>query len=110
MPKFYRIDSFAGIVEPITPIDRFTLVVAPEQEEVLWVLDLVRHEQADGRNTVVASVDVVSQEEVVGTRREATTVEVVQQILELPVDVTQDVDGRHQLKEDGLRFQHFLGR
>lgn len=46
-------------------------MVAPEQEEVLGVFDLVRQQQADGLQRLLPSVHVVSQEQVVGLRREA---------------------------------------
>lgn len=50
-------------------------MVAPEDKEVLGVLDLVREEEADGLETLLAPVDVVAQEEVVGFGREAAVLE-----------------------------------
>jgi hypothetical protein len=41
-------------------------VVASEDEEVLRVFDLVGEEEADGLERLLASVDVVAEEEVVG--------------------------------------------
>jgi len=40
-------------------------MIAAEEEEVLWVLDLVRQEEADGLEALLASVDVIAQEEII---------------------------------------------
>lgn len=60
------------IVEPIDTVDGSTLMVAPEQEKVLWVFDLVGQQEADGLQGLFPSVHVVTQEKVVCLRREAT--------------------------------------
>lgn len=48
LPQLDIIPSLAFIVEPIYAVDRCTLVVPSQDEEVLWILDLVREKQADG--------------------------------------------------------------
>ena len=50
-------------------------MVAAQDEEVLGVLDLVGQEKADGLEGLLATVDVVTEEEVVGLRRESTVLE-----------------------------------
>ena len=62
-------------------------MVAPEEEEVLWVLDLVGEQQADGLQALLAPVHVVAQEEVVGLGREAAVLEQAEQVRVLAVDV-----------------------
>lgn len=42
LPQFDIIPSFAFIVESVDAVDRCTLVVSSQDEEVLWILDLVR--------------------------------------------------------------------
>lgn len=63
-------------------------MVASQQEEVLWIFDLVRQQQADSLQRLLATVDVVAQEQVVGLRRKATVLEQSQQVVILSVDVT----------------------
>lgn len=59
------------VVEAVDAVDGGTLVVAPQQEEVLGVLDLVGQQQADGLQGLLAPVHVVPQEQVVGLWGEA---------------------------------------
>lgn len=65
-------------------------MVAPEQEEVLGVFDLVRQQQADGLQRLLPSVHVVAKEQVVGLWREAAVLKEPQQVCVLSVDVTWD--------------------
>jgi hypothetical protein len=66
-------------------------VVAPEDEEVLGILDLVGQKEADGFERLLASVDVVSKEEVVCFGREATVLEETEQVVVLTVNVAADL-------------------
>lgn len=75
------------VVETVDPVDGGALVVAPEDEEVLWVFDFVGEEEADGFEALLAPVDVVAQEEVVGIGREPAVLEQTQQVIVLPVNV-----------------------
>jgi hypothetical protein len=50
-------------------------VVAAEEEEVLRVLDLVRQEETNSLEALLATVDVVTQEEVVCFGWEAAVLE-----------------------------------
>lgn len=63
-------------------------MVAPEQEKVLWVFDLVGQQKADGFQGLFPSVHVVSQEKVIGLRRETAILKQPQEICVLAVDVT----------------------
>lgn len=75
LPQLDVVSSLALIVETVDAVDRGTLVVAAENEEVLGVLDLVGEEQADGLERLLATVDIVTKEEVVGLGRETTVLE-----------------------------------
>ena len=68
------------VVEAVDAVDRRALVVATQQEEVFGVLDLVSEQQADGLEALLASVDVVAEEEIVGFRRESAVLEEAQQV------------------------------
>lgn len=48
------------IKKAVNSIDGGTLMVAAEKEEVLWVLDLVGQQEADGLQGLLASVHIVS--------------------------------------------------
>jgi hypothetical protein len=62
-------------------------VVAPEEEEVLWELELVAEQQHDALDRILAAVDVVPDEEVVGVARVSAVLEYLQQVAVLTVDV-----------------------
>jgi hypothetical protein len=72
-------------------------VIAAEHEEVLWVFDLVREQQADGLERLLATIDVVAEKEVVGLGREPAVLEETEQIVVLAVDVTAYLGSRRQL-------------
>ncbi len=54
------------IVETIYPIDAGTFVVPSQEEEALWVLDLVGKEKANGLQGLLPPIHVVTEKEVVG--------------------------------------------
>jgi hypothetical protein len=76
------------IVETIYPVDTGTLMVSTQQEEVLGIFDLVRQQEADGFQRLLASVHVVSQEQVVGLGGKSSVLKQSQQVCVLTVDVT----------------------
>jgi hypothetical protein len=63
-------------------------VVAPKDEEILRILDLVCQKQANSLKGLLASVYVVAKEEIIGLRWEAAVFEQAEQIVVLPVNVT----------------------
>ena len=88
LPKLDVIAPLALVIEPINSVDRSALVVAAQQEEILWVLDLVRQEQADRFKRLLPAIHIVSQEEVVGIGREASVFEQPQKVVVLTMDIT----------------------
>jgi hypothetical protein len=95
LPELDVVASLALVVEAIDAVDGGALVVAAQDKEVLGVFDLVGQEQADGLQGLLASVDVIAQEEVVCLRREATVFEQTEEVIVLTVDVTTDLSTRH---------------
>lgn len=75
LPQLDVVPALALIVESVDTVDRSTLVVAAENEEVLGVLDLVGQQKADGLEGLFASIYIVTEEEVVGFRGETTVLE-----------------------------------
>ena len=76
------------VIEAIDAVDGGTLVVAPEQEEVLRVFDLVGQQQADGLQRLLPSVHIVTQKQIVGLGGEAAILKEPQQVCVLSMDIT----------------------
>ena len=66
-------------------------MVATQDEEVLGVLDLVGQEQANSLQRLLATVDVVSKEEVIGFWRKSTILKQAQQIVILTMYIAADL-------------------
>jgi hypothetical protein len=109
LPQLDVIATLALVVESIDAVDRGALVVTSEDEEVFGVLDLVGEEQADGLKRLLTSVDVITEEEVIGLRREATILEESEKIVVLSVNITTDLDRSLKLEEDRLRDEDLTG-
>ena len=62
LPKLDVVPPLALIVKSVDTVDGGTFVIAAEDEEVFWVLDLVRKKQAYRLQGLLASVYVVSEE------------------------------------------------
>lgn len=80
-------------------------MVATQDEEVFGVLDLVGQQQADGLERLLSTVDVVTEEEVVGLRGEAAVLEQPQQVVVLAVDVATDLFGVERAGSDAPSMQ-----
>lgn len=68
-------------------------MVAAQDEEVFGVLDLVGKKETDSLERLLATVDIVTKEEVVGLWRETTVFEKTQEIVVLAVNITADLKG-----------------
>ena len=76
------------VVKAVYPVDARTLVVSSQNKEVFRVFDLVCKEEADRLKRLLATVDVIAEEEVVRFWRESTVFEQPEQVIVLPVNVT----------------------
>ena len=90
-PQLDVVAALAFIVETIDAVDGGALVVATENEEVLWVLDFVGKEKADGLKRLLSAVDVVTKEEVIGFWWESSVLEESEEIVVLSVDITANL-------------------
>lgn len=90
LPQLDVVSSLALIVKAIDTVDGGTLVVTTQNEEVLGVLDLVREEQADSLERLLTTVDVVTEEKVVGLW-ETAVFKQTEEIVVLTVDITADL-------------------
>ena len=91
LPQLDVVAALALIVETVDAVDGGALVVATEDEEVLWVLDLVGEEKADGLKRLLSAVDVVTKEEVVGFWWKSSVLEESEEIVVLSVDITANL-------------------
>jgi hypothetical protein len=91
LPEFDVVTTLALIVEPVYSVDAGAFVIAAQHEEVLGVLDLVCKKQADGLERLLAAIDIVTQEKVVGFWREAAVLKEAKEIVVLSVDIATDL-------------------
>lgn len=62
-------------------------MVTAKQEEVFRIFDFVRKEQANGLQWLLATIDIIAQEQVVRFGRKASVLKQSQQVIILPVNV-----------------------
>ena len=108
LPELEGVPALAFIVEAVDAVDRAALVVASEEEEVLRVLDLVGEHEADDFEVLLAAIDVVAEEEVVGFGREAADLENSEQVNKLAVNIPRNNQWRVQLNQIWLRDEYLL--
>ena len=82
-------------------------MIASEQEEVLWVFDLVAHEEENRLKRVFASINIVAKEEEVRRWGEAAHFEHSNEIRVLAMNVANDLDRRVQLQKWWLLEEYF---
>lgn len=107
LPQLDVVPALALIVETVDAVNRGALVVATQNEEVLGVLDLVGQEKADRLERLLATVDVVTEEQVVRLWGETAVFEKAEEVIVLTVDVAADLLG---LKEWGQQSAQTPGR
>jgi hypothetical protein len=131
LPELNVVSPLALIVKAVDAVDGGALVVAAKHEEVLGVLDLVRKQQADSLQRLLAAIDIVTEEEVVRFGWEAAVLEQTEQVVVLAMYITADLErpvlafvhavqrnvdggsegtdlyGRLKLEQNGLRDEDF---
>lgn len=98
------------VIKSINPVNGRAFVIAPEQEEVLRVLDLISEHEGNTLNRLFSSINIIAEEQIILIARVATVFEELNQVGKLAVNValitemiTADLDGSLKLK------QHWLG-
>jgi uncharacterized protein YacL (UPF0231 family) len=107
LPELDVVAAFALIEETIDTVDGSALVVTSEDEEVFGELNLEGEDEADTLETLLTTIDVVTQEEVVGSGREAAIFEEAKEIVVLTVDITADLDGGFEFEKRTLTHDDF---
>ena len=75
LPDTDRVPALAFIIESVNTIDLTALVIASQKEEVLLELGLIGKKQDNSLEGVLSSVNVVTEEQIVGLGREAAILE-----------------------------------
>lgn len=75
LPQLNVVSPLALVVKAIDAINRSTLMVAPENKKVFWVLNLICKEETDCLKRLFTPVHIITQEEVVGFRWKASILE-----------------------------------
>ena len=91
LPQLDVVPSLTFVVETVDTVDRGAFVVTAEDEKVLWVLDLVGEQQANGLEGLLSTVDIVSEEKVVGFWGETAVLEQTEEVVVLSMDITADL-------------------
>lgn len=102
LPQLNVVAALALVVESIDTVDRSALVVATQNEEVLGILDLVGEQEADGLERLLATVDIITEEQVVGLRGETAVFEEAQKVVVLAVDITANLNKSPTRQKHGL--------
>jgi hypothetical protein len=56
---------FTFIIKSINPVNGGAFVIAPEQEEVLGVLDLISKHERNTLNRLFSSINIIAKEEII---------------------------------------------
>ena len=101
--------SQALIIESINLGDLLALVISSQDGDSAWVSDLEGDQEGNSLDWVVASINVISHEEIVVVWELSSNFEKFFKIIELSMDITADGDwGPHWLNI-ALVNQDFLG-
>lgn len=88
LPEFDTETATTLVIKAVYPVDPGTLVIASQDEKVFWVLDLVCEQETDHLKRLLAPVNIITEEKVVGLRWKSAILEQPQKIRVLPVNIT----------------------
>lgn len=100
--------SQAFIIESVHLSDLSAFVVSSKDSKSILKADLESDEESNSLDGVVAAIDVVTHEEVVGVGRLTTNLKELSQVVELTVNVTADRDWSTDLLDVRLVNEDFL--
>ena len=84
-------------------------MVPPQHEEILGIFNFVRQEETDGFQRLLAAIDVIAEEDVVGFGGEPSIFEQTEEVVVLAVDVAANLDGGLEFEEHGLGDEEVAG-
>ena len=101
--------SSALLIEAIHSINLLTLMISPQHEKVVWMLDFECQHQAYGFKALLSSINVVTNKEVlVSVAWKSNDVKKSKQVIKLSMNIAKYFDGCLQIKEHGL-CREYLG-
>lgn len=113
-PKWYGVAPFTFIIEPIGAIDSLALMITSQEVELVWVLYLKRQQKYNHFNRLLASVNVITNEEVVfGFWWVTSIIKNTKKIGILTMNITHNIKSLSkinlQINHHCLFFEYFLG-
>ena len=84
-------------------------MIASQKKEVLREFDFVSQQKAYSFQRLLASVNVITEEKIICIRWESTEFEDSQEIGELPVDITTDLNGCLKFQQHRLLQEYLPG-
>jgi len=78
----------AFIIEPVNLSDLSALMVASKDGQSLWISHFQSDKESDSLNRVIASINVISHEQVISIRGLSSNLKKFAQVVELSMDVT----------------------
>ena len=79
------------VIEAIHLTDLTTLVIPTKQGDTLRISNFQSQQQQTCLNTVVTSINIISHEDVIDARTDASHAEELAEVIELPVNITTDL-------------------
>lgn len=86
------------VVESIYSVDAGAFVVSAQKEKILWILDLVRQQEANCLQRLLPSIDVISKKQVVAFWRKTSIFKQSQKIIILPVNIAYKNEPKTELR------------
>jgi len=108
-PKPDAESGLAFVVETVHTVNTGAFVVSTKHEEVFGVSDLVGEEQDGTLDTLRSTIHVVTEEQIVRSRRKESEFKHAEEIEVLAVDVADDFEWGCQGQQTGLLQKDFLG-
>ena len=107
LPDLQVVLALALVVEAVGSVHGAALVVAAQEVKLVWELDLVRQQQANGFDALLAAVHVVAEEQVLAAVLPRLThhAEQAKQVDKLAVDVAEYLDGRLDFNQHRFLFE-----
>lgn len=103
LPQAHVVPSFAFVVESVHTVDGSTLVIASEEEEVELVFELVGKKKAYRLDALLATINIVPEEQVICSWRISTVLKQPQEVRKLTVNVS--CSSIQQLVSKSIRYQ-----
>jgi len=83
-------------------------VISSQNEDFLWIFDLVGKEQTNGLDALSSSINIVTQEQVVWLGRKPSILEESEHVVVLTMNISTDFEGRLHFDQHGLAEEYIL--